>query len=175
MTTVRTYISAIILSCVFFAIPTRAIDESNNQSTNLLTHVWSSLPSMQNISDLAIQTRDVVVENRYIAAPALAIVLIGSYLYLRKLFFRRKVRPSVKEDAVSKKKVSVVCTLTAAKQKKDAPIALPVQCNNKAIQTIKVVNDQDQSLNICVSKDNGDSVQQFSVPSRSCDEINIKK
>lgn len=97
MTTIRTYF--LLASCALIAMPNQAMGASNN----LLSSVRASLPSIQNISDLAVQARDAAIENRYIAVPALAVIVIGSCVYLKKRFSGRSeivVKSSLQQDIV---------------------------------------------------------------------------
>ncbi|MDR3549993.1 MAG: hypothetical protein P4L31_01140 [Candidatus Babeliales bacterium] len=194
MTTIRTYISTILLaSCVLATMPNQAMNTSNNQLNNLFNRVRSSLPSMQNIGDFVNQARDTVIENRYIAAPALAVVVIGYCIYLKKRFFGRSamvVKSSIQQDVVPQE-IAIIPTKEVAalvqispiapsivketvEQEQVSPVVLPIVNDNQATQIIKVVNDHNQSLNLRISiVDDNDVVHQFSVPSYSNGLINI--
>jgi len=102
MSTLRSYLSAILLiTCTLIAIPNQAMD-----ARNLLRHALLSLPSIQNISNFAVQAKNTAIENYYIVTPALVVTVIGSYSYLRKRFFGRKtvaIKPIKKQKPISQK------------------------------------------------------------------------
>ena len=156
MKTIRKYISAFLLvSCMFVVVPNQAMDKFTTK------------------------IKDTIIANPYISASIAAGMLIGSCLYFKNYFFGESVtvEPTVKQDVKPNVKQDVLLQETlgnsteAVKQEKDSSITQYIIAGNQPKRVIKVMNNQDQPLNICVSKDNDDSTQQFSVPSYSYDEI----
>lgn len=143
MKTIQAYISAFLLaSCMLNSVPNYAMDSNNNNVANS------------------------IFTNHYISASVFVGVLFGSYLCY-KHFFGNKVtasKPNVKQKTTKQIVASPKVSDSSMEEVKPVIVArTPVN------QIIKVMNSNDQSLNISISDNNTGCMQQFVVPSYSYD------
>lgn len=141
---IRTYVSAFFLaSCMFVAVPSQAIDSNENNLAELSSDVQAE--------------RSLFVR-----------ILISPYVCLKRLFGKDvTVKPVAQQDVVVQEILGD--SKEAAKSEQASPTADPVADDGQPVRIIKIINDDAQSLDVCVSyaSDNDDSTHRFSVPSHS--------
>ncbi len=163
MTIIRTYISTFLLAiCMFTAV-------------------------VNQVNAVEIEIKESISENRYSFVSIVAIILTGPYHYFKRFFGSSViVKPDIKQDVVLQESIKLIPnsnvmesvtvplsdTTETVKLEQVSPIELVV--DELEAQSIKVLNNHDQSLKISFSSlDEDDCVlHQFSVPSFSCGSIN---
>lgn len=157
-------------------------------------NVDSIKPSSKTFGSFVVQVKDTVLAAPYISASIVAGVLTASYFCYKyflgssasaivkpivkqvaepiieqaaKPVVEQEAKPSVKQEFVMQKQL--VKSTKTVMSKKSFPGKHSVAPAKQEKQVVKVLNDQDQSLDVYVS--NGGRTEQFSIPKYHYSEI----
>lgn len=151
----KTYLLTILSTLLIFSCPIK----SSEQIGNTIVNSNLELPSMQNIKDFVVQSKDTVIEvvkeNPYTAVAIGFVMMMGIAAYLdsknksANAQNNSLLKPNVLPKVVSQfQSVQAVQQVSLVSMTQDTSTLCPVIQADKMFEGIEVVNNSDMSLSI---------------------------